>query len=636
MKLKNLTLILMLGVILATGFVSAIGCNIDITNPNNDFVDDSLNITWEVSGESCVSIDYDIYLLDKDEYNCNDLDDRRNYSEEIGNDVPFSEQPVSLNLEEKEEGDYCVLVSSENDIISPDSEVSDFTVDHTAPEINYFEENLPESKSIESDTWSSDTRTLVNIDAEDNEGIVFCEIEWGDGKTKNCSEDYSEKNYGHQYKDSGEYELTLTVRDAVGHEATETTNVEVENVNPEVEQEIEAPNQEDDNGNGLKEASVGEVVKFTAKGSDVKADVEAGLTCIWTFDNGTEETTADENGNCEVNHTWSEASIHTVDLTIEDKDGGSVDAEIFELEILEPILMTPTQKGVINQVFKFDLDEPWDVPSKKRFKTDFSKLVECQETVTPNGMNVTQQGPENRCQVDWTPSEEQKGKHLTIIKVMNKTSNEIEYYSFETIVYSWGIELEEGWNLISIPYMPTDTSIDSVFGGIVENIVYDSEVWSVFQYDAVEGKWLKNRPYSNHDGFYSSRSLQKIVPGYGYWVKMENEDTLYGVEENFPIDTTPGETGIDLATESWNLVGRYGAKNESLDWEIAFKSLRHPFYDDNYVGSDLGIYELDSVTANGDTTWSSASNIVVAQGYWVRTAAGSEGREKVFYEPNTI
>ena len=91
-------------------------------------------------------------------------------------------------------------------------------------------------------------------------------------------------------------------------------------------------------------------------------------------------------------------------------------------------------------------------------------------------------------------------------------------------VHSWGIELKEGWNLISIPLVPTSSDIDDVFADIIDSVAYEgANTDTILQYNAVEEEWNKARPYSDRDGF--TGNLDSIVPGYGYWVKVINDTT---------------------------------------------------------------------------------------------------------------
>ena len=474
-----------------------------------------------------------------------------------------------------------------------------------------------------------DEKVKILVNYNDNSVVADCEIDWGDSKTSSCPATGGQKS--HQYDDSGEYTVTVTVEDGIGNTATDSMGVEVANVVPTVDEIVASGMSGTTPANNI--FAMGEVITFDAINVwDVVADL-GSLVYTWDFDGTGVQAGTDE----DPTFVYSEASSHTVTLYLTDKDGGISETVELEIEIEEPEEMSPMQGAVIGETFKFDLDEPWNVGTghNKKFETDLISPVTCDAIVAPVGMAVSSLG-NTKCKVTWTPATEQKGEHHVIVRASDGT--DYKYYSFDVTVYSWGIELASGWNLVSIPYMPADTSINEVLGGIIENVAYEgTSTYTIYQYDGLEDKWFRARKYSTNSGYTATSSkLTDVVPGYGYWIKMENTDTLYGVEDNFPVSTVPGETGVDLATESWNLIGRFGASPLSLGWSTALESLRKPFYADHYVSPTLGIYKLDSVTASGDTTWSATTALELAQGYWVRTAAGSESRTSVRYEPDTI
>jgi len=124
-------------------------------------------------------------------------------------------------------------------------------------------------------------------------------------------------------------------------------------------------------------------------------------------------------------------------------------------------------------------------------------------------------------------------------------------------------------NLMSIPLIPEDASINSVLGGITQNA---EKIWS-YQYDEGEGKnkWKYNEPISDGTRWKEySYMIQEITPGYGYYVFMENNDVIYGDGKDF-------EAGYDFPsqvtlTTGWNLIGHYGKTPLTLAnalWSLA-------------------------------------------------------------------
>ncbi len=479
-----------------------------------------------------------------------------------------------------------------------------FTIDNHAPLVDIHETTVPYPGA---DEKSNPVRVLIDY-GDSVDPTPTCKINWNDGSAlQDCPA--TGINSEHQYGDNGNYKVIVTVTDDAGNSASDYVTVSVKNVDPTVgaiTTDLPA---------GRNDVALGQAVTFDAVADDVDADLKAGLTCEWTFDGSTvKTTTADEDGNCEIKYTWTHASTHTVDLTVKDKDGGSVNAEQYTIEVLAPEHMTPMQQVVANSQFEFNLDAAWASTTSTNFKTSFTGLTNCEKVSGPTSMTNVVGTTAGECSITWTPTVEDKGKHSVIIRVNDSTS--YKYYSFDVTVYSWGITLNEGWNLISIPYIPTDSNIDAVFAEILPNIAYESDSSTVLQYDAVKDKWNKAKPTSSHTGF--TGTLDKVVPGYGYWVKMNKEDTLYGVEENF----NPGQVlmpSVDLATESWNLVGRYGVNPAPLDIVTAFESLEDHYYD--------SVYEY-----NGNNYALSDNTIDSGKGYWIRTKM-VEGFDTIAYEP---
>jgi len=99
------------------------------------------------------------------------------------------------------------------------------------------------------------------------------------------------------------------------------------------------------------------------------------------------------------------------------------------------------------------------------------------------------------------------------------------------------LNLYNGWNLISIPLMPEDTSITSLLSSINGNY---SIVWAYNASDTID-HWKKYDPVAPF-----GNDLTSVVPGEGYWIMMTNNDTL-------PITGTAPES-IDLKN-GWNLIG---------------------------------------------------------------------------------
>jgi len=101
------------------------------------------------------------------------------------------------------------------------------------------------------------------------------------------------------------------------------------------------------------------------------------------------------------------------------------------------------------------------------------------------------------------------------------------------------LNLYTGWNLISLPLMPDDTSIISILSPVSGNY---SIVWAYNASDT-DNHWKKYDPATPF-----GNDLTNMEPGKGYWIMMTSDDTL-----NIS-GTMPAPTDIELWS-GWNLIG---------------------------------------------------------------------------------
>ena len=100
--------------------------------------------------------------------------------------------------------------------------------------------------------------------------------------------------------------------------------------------------------------------------------------------------------------------------------------------------------------------------------------------------------------------------------------------------YSADINLNTGWNLISLNNQPTDTDISSVLSSISGKYV---SVWAY-----IDGGWKVYDP--ENPGF---SDLTTMEVGRGYWINMSEF-------ANLPVLGIAPSNSLDLSS-GWNLVG---------------------------------------------------------------------------------
>jgi len=111
-----------------------------------------------------------------------------------------------------------------------------------------------------------------------------------------------------------------------------------------------------------------------------------------------------------------------------------------------------------------------------------------------------------------------------------------------TSLTGYNVELVEGWNLVSLPLIPTDSSIEIVLGDA------DAVTEVVWSYDAEATEW-----YMYNSSAPEASDLSTMVDGKGYWIKTNEATTLVidGIEEPLPPQTPPSYAVV----EGWNLIG---------------------------------------------------------------------------------
>jgi hypothetical protein len=172
---------------------------------------------------------------------------------------------------------------------------------------------------------------------------------------------------------------------------------------------------------------------------------------------------------------------------------------------------------------------------------------------------------------------------------------------------SGGVSLTGGWNLISLPVAPFDTSIESVLAPLA----YPHDLISVWYYDCCQDEWLV---YNNGDtGF---KTLTAMEDGKAYWVRMRYPDeqsldssisgtypyTLWVFGTKAPVP--PGLPSSYNVCEGWNMVG--------------FRSMEEMAPED-YLGafsrSEYGaIYGWDPYLQDWVTN---PDKLVPGHGYWI-------------------
>lgn len=505
------------------GVVSALTVTNPTVDPTNPLVEEKVTICAEVSeivGDVIVSLNCDSpqhTIISKE----------MNYDEELAKYCSW----FNADVEDAETMSCQITAEDNNGPIGP-MEVPEFTYDGKDPVANAGEDQEVEVGDVVyfDGSGSSDTVTAT----EDLEYYW----DFDDGETSDL------QSPTHVYDTEGEYEITLTVTDEAKREsAPDPMTVEVvADTAPTAKFSWKPLNPNE-----------GEEVEFT----DESESHDPIVSWAWDFGDGGISDLRNPK------HTFPDNGIYDVTLTVADsEDSVSVTKQV-KVKNIAPwnVNAGGPYKGVINEEIEFsgsadDVEADEDKPLVYEWDCDYDGDFDVDRT----GKNPTCTYPES--------------KTYTVALRVNDGDDYSEIVTAQVVIYNYQIELSEGWNLFSIPLVPEndDTSINAVLGEVSS----DAYVIWAYVYDEETGKnvWKYNTPDS--DGWNVDRTLQNIIPGYGYYIKMNNEviaynngGKMYGNSDDEDEWNVPKPPVVTL-TPSWNLVGHYGmntdvSKEEALD-----------------------------------------------------------------------
>ena len=217
------------------------------------------------------------------------------------------------------------------------------------------------------------------------------------------------------------------------------------------------------------------------------------------------------------------------------------------------------------------------------------------------------------------PQSLSKGEHEVEYEVTDAAGNEATN-AYKFTVEARGkflLELQAGWNAISVPSNPVDTAIGAVFTdpAVTTVIGWDTQGWRI----AVrrDGVWESNQQYG---------ALNDIQAKYGYWVKsdkfIDQPVALKG-----PISRNAGSPGTPIGIDTiagWNFVGvidQDGDQTED-DFGETLKAGNSPQSAPDYLGSNyIRAYSWDP-TFSRFINIARDDSMTIGQGVWVYYEGG--------------
>lgn len=225
------------------------------------------------------------------------------------------------------------------------------------------------------------------------------------------------------------------------------------------------------------------------------------------------------------------------------------DPENPDLECWKVTLLTPIELECT------DLDQPHPVPEKEvcfKVEWDLDDVTEMYCSQYVEGGTYDKYGDGYCCMEsgDFYFHEETEHKlEYYCLDVLGNKGETVDVEMFKVTGTTFNITINKKWNLISVPFVMLDNSIDEAFENIGEDI---NAVWT---YDAFEDEWYVYTPGPAPD------TLDEMDPGWGYWVHSD-KDTVLQIGGSLFM---PGQTPPDkYVKHGWNLIGYYGNEDH---WE---------------------------------------------------------------------
>jgi len=419
-------------------------------------------------------------------------------------------------------------------------------------------------------------------------------------------------------------DVELIVTDNVGNEGSDSAEIEEINVAP-VCDGIDGPS-EVPLIDGEADAT------FTGYAHDASDKVDELVPLIFNWDFG---DSSSDSGNPSVTHTYTTPGYYEVVLSVEDKDGGVSEDCMHMIEVIEPIPLDDQEVAAYYPLmvdFGEDAGDNW-----RSFETGLTGMSwhGCGVYIGPDNLR-SRSFDDGECRVRWdndspppwglseNPTNDEQGNHFVVIRVTNGW--ETKYFSFNVMVYSWIIDLDEGWNLVSIPYVPEDSSINDEGVGIVQIKDELASIWS-YEYDASGdvSSWKCRKTTSG--GSWSSAfcadtdtKLDTIVPGRGYWLNMDESAQIKGFGTQVGQNGVPGmPPEIGVPGNRWSLIGRYGILGHDgpfegeTCWDAGGIS-KHTALESLTMGRDneLHVFDIDD-----DAHMVDVDKLFNNEGYWL-------------------
>lgn len=196
-----------------------------------------------------------------------------------------------------------------------------------------------------------------------------------------------------------------------------------------------------------------------------------------------------------------------------------------------------------------------------------------------------------------------KGNHAVTVKAMDAAGNEEEFESTVKIVERepFSLKLKPGWNLVSLPGTPTNTSLNAV-------IPSDHPASTILSYDAEAGWTTAIR---SEDGTWIG-TLMTIDANRAYWIQT---DTFDSISVDIPrISAGTSVPPTIMLSEGWNFVPVTDVSG-SMSHGDAMSAKEY------FSGTDVNrVYTFNTLMGLWENVDLEDGMVMVGYGYWAHAS----------------
>jgi len=359
----------------------------------------------------------------------------------------------------------------------------------------------------------------------------------------------SQQNPEHIYTETGTYSVTLEVSNSADNDSiTKTDYITVTPQSPVLTEVKISPSQ--------KNLKIGDTQQFTATGYDQYDQVIGGSVFYWSSSNTSVGTvsssgmfTAENTGSTVISATSSGVTCHAqVQVGINTPVGTCEwNTTIHAANELEPVIlgMNPAASDDYNPAF--DKYNQIPIQGKVMMLLDDLYGTKIKASVCPGEYctwDLSVSLPDSSSSVLTWDKRPESNVEVRIFNndtelfsgaVLEGIKHELKVKAYVSEKVTYSLHLNPGWNMISLPVTPDDSSVSSVFEGLTT---------------------LSDRPVVTwKDKMFTE--AEELEPGVGYWVfSSENVD--------FEIIGMPVDEPVLTLNPGWNMIGTAGNDNLEL------------------------------------------------------------------------